>query len=64
MQPYELPEEQYALYQNVRQRLGEVAATSLACVFLDGAQRFIGISQGEEALIRQIARFRKVSLPV
>ena len=63
-QPWELSSNEYGLYQEVRERMGEVAATSLACVLLDGATRFMGISPGEVAYMRQLAEVRKVKLPI
>ncbi len=63
-QPWELPSNQYALYQDVRARLGEIAASSLACVLMDGVKRFIGISPCEVAFIRQLATAREVRLQV
>ena len=63
-QPWELPSNQYALYQDVRKRLGEIAAASLACVLADDVGRFIGISPCEVAFIRQLANIREVELPI
>ncbi len=60
---WELPMKEYALAQDVRRLMGPVAAASLECVLLDGLQRFVGISEGEISLIRQLAKFRKVELP-
>ena len=63
-QPWELPAPQYALIQDVRKMLGEITAASLSCVLLDGALRFMAISSGEEAYIRQLAGYHGVSLPI
>jgi hypothetical protein len=59
---WELPIEEYVLAQDVRRLMGPIAAASLECVLLDGLQRFVGISEGEISLIRQLAKFRKVEL--
>lgn len=61
---WELPGPQYALHMDVLKRLGAIAAVSLECVLLDNAKRFMGISPGEEAFIRQLADVRKVRLPI
>gem|GEM_PF-7107017 len=61
---WELPAPAYALHRDVSARLGPIAAVSLECVLLDGAKRFMALSTGEIAFIRDLANVHRVTLPI
>lgn len=60
----ELTLRETALHRDVSIQLGQVAATSLECVLLDGAKRFHGLSDLETSLIRDLAKIHSVELSI
>lgn len=54
---------EYQLVEDVRERVGLIAAASLQAVLFDEAKHFAALSGVEIDLIRQLAEVHKVTLP-
>jgi hypothetical protein len=60
---FELPQNEYALVQKVKERLGLIAASNLQCLFSGSIQEWL-VSRDEKEIIQQMARAHGVKLPL
>lgn len=59
----ELPQPEYRLVQEIRQRLGFIASASLTCFLFRETPHLAGISQSEVSFIETMAKQLNVTLP-
>lgn len=60
---YELPQPEYATVQEVRSRLGAIAASVVEIVFAGDSTSLEGLSVDEQVIARQIAKSNGAKLP-